>query len=219
MSPYEFKPRELRVAFDAAGLRQALFNLPSGDWAGGDRGIACLPDRVGDFEAGVKAALRYAKALDCPAVNCLAVIPPDGVSREQAEAVLVRNLDYAAPRLADAGIKLLLEPINTRDVPGFLISTTNRAEAVFQAVESDNIHLQYDFYYMQVMQGDLIPTFRRLRTGSPMCRSPTIRFATNRAPAKSTTVAFSGCSIAPATTGMWAANTSPPETPAPVSAG
>lgn len=163
MSPYEFEPADLRRGLDAAGMRQALFNLPFGDWAAGERGIACLPDRVGEFETGVETALRYAEALSCPAVNCLAGIPPRDIDREQAEAVLASNLGHAAARLADAGVKLLLEPINTYDVPGFLISTTDRAEAVFRAVKSDNLYLQYDFYHLQIMQGDLIPTFLRLQ--------------------------------------------------------
>lgn len=163
MSPYDHEPSDLRRALDAAGLHQALFNLPFGDWAAGERGIACLPDRIGEFEAGVETALRFAEALSCPAVNCLAGIPAGGMSHEQAEAVLVRNLGHAAGRLAEASVKLLLEPINTYDVPGFLISTTDRAEAVLRAVASDNLYLQYDFYHMQIMQGDLIPTFRRLQ--------------------------------------------------------
>jgi hydroxypyruvate isomerase len=163
VSPYEHAPEVVAEALAANGLAQALFNLPAGDWAGGERGIGCLPDRVEEFRASVATAIRYGRALSCPKINCLAGIAPAGVEAAALEATLVANLKYAAPRLADAGIKLLLEPINLRDIPGFYVSTTHHAERLLDAVGSDNLFIQYDIYHTQVMQGDLIPTYARLR--------------------------------------------------------
>lgn len=145
------------------GLQQALFNLPAGDWAGGERGIGCLPDRVEEFQNGVAKAIEYGKATACPKINCLAGKAPANADPAALEATLVENLKYAAPRLADAGIKLLIEPINQRDIPGFFVSTTDHAERLIDKVGSDNLFIQYDFYHMQVMQGDLMPTFERLQ--------------------------------------------------------
>lgn len=163
VSPYEHAPEAVAMALADNGLKQALFNLPPGDWAGGERGIGCLPDRVDEFRGSVDIATRYGKALGCPNINCLAGIAPAGVDTEQLGATLVANLQYAAPRLADAGIRLLLEPVNLRDIPGFFVSTTHHAERILEAVGSDNLYIQYDIYHTQVMQGDLIPTYARLK--------------------------------------------------------
>jgi hydroxypyruvate isomerase len=154
----------LRQTLNEHGLTQALFNLPAGNWAGGERGIGCLPDRAEEFRRGVDTAIAYAEATGCAQVNCLAGIAPVGHDRQALEQTLVENLRYAAPRLAEHNIKLLLEPINTRDIPGFLINTTADFERIAEAVGHDNLYLQYDFYHMQVMQGDLLPTFERLRS-------------------------------------------------------
>ena len=163
VAPYDFPEEEVAAALKAANVKQALFNLPAGDWAGGERGIGCLPDRVEEFKTGVDTAISYAKALGCPKINCLAGIAPKGVAAEKLEQTLVENLKYAAPRLADAGVKLLLEPINLRDIPGFFVSTTDHAERILEAVGSDNLFIQYDIYHTQIMQGDLAETYRRLK--------------------------------------------------------
>ncbi|AQZ54162.1 hydroxypyruvate isomerase [Martelella mediterranea] len=163
VGPYDFTEEAVAAALKAANVKQALFNLPAGDWAGGERGIGCLPDRVGEFKAGVDNAISYAKALGCPKINCLAGIAPKGVAAEKLEQTLVENLKYAAPRLADAGVKLLLEPINLRDIPGFFVSTTDHAERILEAVGSENLFIQYDIYHTQIMQGDLAETYRRLK--------------------------------------------------------
>ena len=163
VSPYEHAPEAVAMALADNGLEQALFNLPPGDWAGGERGIGCLPDRVDEFRASVDTAILYGKALGCSSINCLAGIAPAGADAERLDAILVANLQYAAPRLADAGVRLLLEPINLRDIPGFFVSTTDHAERILEAVGSDNVYIQYDIYHMQVMQGDLIPTYARLK--------------------------------------------------------
>lgn len=161
--PYVAKAEELAALNAAYGLEQALFNLPAGDWDGGERGIACHPDRVDEFRAGIEVALRYAGVLGCRKVNCLAGIAPRGVAAEVLEATLVANLQYAAPRLAAAGVMLLIEPINPRDIPGFYLNTARHAERLLSAVGSDNLKIQYDIYHQQVTAGDLVPTYERLR--------------------------------------------------------
>jgi len=161
---YDQDGAALRDLLDRHGLVQALFNLPAGDWAAGERGIGCLPDRVEEFRQGIGIAIDYARATGCMQLNCLAGIAPPGHDRAVLERVLTDNLRYAAPRLADAGIRLLLEPINTRDIPGFLVNSTDEYERIAGAVNHDNLYLQYDFYHMQVVQGDLLPTFARLQS-------------------------------------------------------
>ncbi|MGB3336331.1 MAG: hydroxypyruvate isomerase [Devosia sp.] len=160
---YDQDPAALRQLLNQHELVQALFNLPAGDWSAGERGIACHPDRVKEFRAGVIKAIHFAQATGCVQVNCLAGIAPAGHDRAALERVLIDNLAFAAPRLAESGIKLLLEPINTRDIPGFLVNSTDDFERIAAAVGSDNLCLQYDFYHMQVVQGDLLPTFARLQ--------------------------------------------------------
>ncbi len=163
LGPYAEPKEKVADALQANGLKQALFNVPSGDWAGGERGIACLPDRIEEFRSGISLALDYAKALACPQVNVISGLVPKGADLETLEKVLVENLKYAAERAADAGVKLLIEPINLRDIPGFFLSNTDHAERILEKVGSDNLYIQYDFYHMQIMQGDLIPTFIRLK--------------------------------------------------------
>lgn len=156
--PYEFEAAELAGRLKREGLTQVLHNLPAGDWAAGERGIACHPGREHAFRAGVETALRYANALGCRQLNCLAGIAPAGVERERAEAVLVDNLRYAAAALAAEGIRLLIEPINTRDIPGFFLNRTAQALDLIDKVGSDNLFVQYDIYHMQIMEGDLART-------------------------------------------------------------
>jgi hydroxypyruvate isomerase len=161
--PYDFPKEQLAEKLREHRLVQALHNLPAGDWAKGERGIACLPGREGEFQDGVGSAIDYAKALGCKQLNCLAGIAPEGTPRRVLERTLVDNLRFAAQALGKESIKLLVEPINTRDIPGFLVSTTRQAEALLDAVGSDNLLIQYDFYHMQIMEGDLAPTFSRLK--------------------------------------------------------
>jgi len=159
--PYDFPAADIKARLDANGLTQVLHNLPAGDWGAGERGIACHPDRVEEFRAGVDTAIEYATALGCRQVNCLAGIVPPGVSHEQAHQTLVANLRYAAERMQAAGILLIAEPINTRDIPGFFLNRTEQALALFDEVGSDNLKLQYDIYHMQIMEGDLAPTLEK----------------------------------------------------------
>jgi hydroxypyruvate isomerase len=155
--PYDFKADEIVAKLKANNLTQVLHNLPAGDWGAGERGIATLPDRVDEFKAGVDKAIEYATALGCKQVNCLAGIPK-GVDPAKAHETFVSNLKFAAPKLKAAGIKLLIEAINTRDIPGFFLTSTKQALAVIDEVGSDNLFVQYDIYHMQIMEGDLAKT-------------------------------------------------------------
>jgi hydroxypyruvate isomerase len=159
--PYAHRKEELVERLQANGLIQVLHNLPAGDWAKGERGIACLPDRVAEFQHGVGQAIEYALALQCRQLNCLAGIAPKGLDPERARDTLIGNLRFAATQLKAAGIRLLLEACNTRDVPGFFVNRSGQALDIIDAVGSDNLFLQYDIYHMQVMEGDLAATIRR----------------------------------------------------------
>ncbi|MEJ8840448.1 hydroxypyruvate isomerase [Ramlibacter sp. AN1133] len=159
--PYEFPKEEVAARLRGEGLKQVLHNLPAGDWAAGERGIACHPNRVDEFRAGVDRAILYANALDCGQLNCLAGKLPAGVTREQAQATLVANLHHAAGRLREAGIRLLVEPINSYDIPGFFLTRTEQAIALIEEVASDNLFVQYDIYHAQRMEGELAATLQR----------------------------------------------------------
>lgn len=156
--PYDFEASTIKGVLESNNLKQVLFNLPAGDWQAGDRGIAVDPSRIEEFQQGVTKAIQYAKALDCNQVNCLAGIVPDGVTAQQAEETFVSNLRFAAGALKENGISLIIEAINTRDIPGFFLTNTKQALDVIEKVGSDNLNFQYDIYHMQIMEGDLAPT-------------------------------------------------------------
>lgn len=156
--PYDWEADELASRLEANGLKQVLHNLPAGDWGGGERGIAILPDRVDEFRAGVDTAIGYAKTLGCPQLNCLAGLTPAGADDATLRATFVENLKYAADKVGDAGIRLLTEPINTRDIPGFWLCHTAQAADILDEVGSDNLFIQHDIFHMQVMEGNLAET-------------------------------------------------------------
>ncbi len=160
--PYAYDAAVLEQKLRECGLVQVLHNLPAGNWPSGERGIACHPDRTDEFRAGVEQAIAYATLLGCDQVNCLAGIQPPAVEVSSARETLVQNLAFAAPRLQAAGIALLIEPINTRDIPGFFLSGTGQALDIIESVGSDNLWLQYDIYHMQIMEGDVAATIERL---------------------------------------------------------
>jgi hydroxypyruvate isomerase len=159
--PYEYPKEELAARLRANGLKQVLHNLPAGDWAAGERGIACHPNRTGEFRAGVDRAITYAHALDCGQLNCLVGKVPAGVTAEVAQATLVANLRHAASTLRSAGIRLLVEPVNSYDIPGFFLTRTEQAIALLDEVASDNLFLQYDVYHAQRSEGELAATLQR----------------------------------------------------------
>ena len=159
--PYDYNQHTLKQKLEEHGLMAVLHNLPAGHWNAGERGIACHPDRIAEFEDGVDKAIDYATVLDCKQVNCLAGIRPSGLDPIDARETFINNLQFAAIRLKTAGIKLLIEPINTRDIPGFFLSNTQQAVDIIKAVGSDNLFLQYDIYHMQIMEGNLAPTIEK----------------------------------------------------------
>ncbi len=159
--PYEYAKEDLAARLRDHGLTQVLHNLPAGDWAAGERGIACHPDRRDEFRAGVERAITYANALDCRQLNCLVGKQPSVVTHEEAHATLVSNLRYAADALAAEGIRLLIEPINAYDIPGFFLTRTEQAIALIDEVGSANLFLQYDIYHAQRTEGELANTLQR----------------------------------------------------------
>ena len=158
--PYAYPKEQLADRLAQNKLTQVLHNLPAGDWAGGERGIACHPDRVGEFQDGVGKAIEYAKALGCRQVNCLAGIAPASVDSEKVHATFVSNLRFASDKLGAAGIKLLIEPINIYDIPGFWLSRTQQALDLIRDTGSANLYVQYDIYHMQRMEGELANTIK-----------------------------------------------------------
>lgn len=159
--PYEYPVEQLQAELTRHNLIQVLFNLPAGNWAAGDRGMAVDPSRREEFAAGVEKALLYAKALGVPQVNCLAGKAPASVSEKEQRATLVQNLRLAADRLATANVRLLVEHINYRDMPGFTLNTTAQVLSVLDEVAHPNIFLQYDIYHAQRMEGELMTTFEK----------------------------------------------------------
>jgi hydroxypyruvate isomerase len=158
MSPYEEPKAEIAVRLKDNGLTQVLFNLPVGDWGKGERGFAILPGREDEFKRGVAKAIDYAEALGCKQINCLAGLAPKDSDQSALRKTLVGNLSYAAGELGKAGVRLLIEPCNTRDMPGFFLSRTDQALDLIKEVGSDNLFVQYDIYHMQIMEGDLART-------------------------------------------------------------
>lgn len=156
--PYDYPVEAVVEALQGNGLKQVLFNLPSGDMPNGERGIACLPDRIDEFRKGVDEAITYARALNCPQLNCLAGKVPEGLSSDEARRVFIDNLRFAADKLAAENILLLVEMINTRDVPGFFLNTTAQALDILEEANHPNIKIQYDIYHMQKMEGELALT-------------------------------------------------------------
>ncbi len=159
--PYDYDKDRLAEKLAENGLSQVLHNLPAGDWAAGERGIACLADRVGEFQDGVGRAIDYANALGCPRVNCLAGLAPDGADPDALRQTFIENLRFAAQEFEKVDIILLTEPINTRDIPGFFLNRSDQALAIIAEAGSANLKLQYDVYHMQIMEGDLAPTIER----------------------------------------------------------
>ena len=157
-SPYDFSADQIAEQLDRHHLKLVLHNLPAGNWAAGERGIACHPDRIAEFEEGVGKAIAYARLFKTRQLNCLAGIVPPGVSAELAHQTLLRNVRFAAGALKQHNIRLLIEPINTFDVPGFFLSRSKQALDLISESASDNLFLQYDIYHMQRMEGELIRT-------------------------------------------------------------
>jgi hydroxypyruvate isomerase len=156
--PYACDKIELSDRLTHAGVELVLFNLPPGNWDKGDRGIACVPSRVSEFRDGVGRAIEYAKALGCTRVNCLAGIAPARITSEVLRETFISNLRYAAGELEREGVTLLIEPVNTRSMPGFYLRNSGQALALIDEAAVANAKLQYDVFHMQIMEGDLAKT-------------------------------------------------------------
>ena len=159
--PYAFSIEDIKQRLDANNLQLVLHNLPAGNWDAGERGIACLPDRIDEFRQGVATAILYAKGLGVHQLNCLAGITPAGVDADVLRQTLVSNLRYAAKALNAVGLKLLIEPINTYDIPGFYLNRTQQALEVLNEVGAGNAFVQYDVYHAQRMEGELGATIAK----------------------------------------------------------
>jgi len=158
--PYAFEAEQILGRLRRYGLELALHNLPPGDWAAGDRGMACDPRRINEFQDSVGLALEYALDLGVKQLHCMAGKLPPNVPHERAHATFVDNLRFAAGALAPHGIRLLIEPINDRDMPGYFLTRSSQAAGIIAECGLDNLFLQYDVYHMQRMEGDLANTLR-----------------------------------------------------------
>ena len=159
--PYDQDKNAVAQALRDHGLQNVLFNLPPGDWAAGERGLGALPGREQDFRNGVEKALDYALAAGTTRLHALAGIVPAHADHTECRDTFIRNLAYACERLAPHGITLLIEPINTRDMPGYFLNYQKQAHALLAEVAQPNLKVQMDFYHAQIMEGDIISTFRQ----------------------------------------------------------
>lgn len=161
-TPFDFPKEVVRDHAADLGLTFVQFNCPMGNFAAGDRGLTCVPGREEEFRASIEKTIDYAQTLGVRQVNCVGGLRVPGAADDEIEDVMVRNLRYAAPRLADAGIKLQIEPINPLDTPGVFLTTTAQFKRIRERVSHPNLYLQYDFYHMQIVQGDLIRRYDEL---------------------------------------------------------
>lgn len=163
--PYAFPAAEIRARLDAHGLTQALFNMPPGNWDAGERGLASLPGREDEFRHSLEAALSYAQVLGNDHVHAMAgLIRPDQDRRRHRETYL-KNLALAAREAAALGITIVIEPINTRDIPGFFLNRQDEAHAICAEVGALNLKVQMDFYHCQIVEGDLAMKLRQTIAG------------------------------------------------------
>lgn len=172
--PYEMTPGELKAALDRHALEMVLFNLPPGDWTAGERGIAALPGREAEFAETVSRALDYAGATACGQLHVMAGIVPEGLDRGAAEETFVANLAAAASRAERRGVRLLIEPINPFDMPGYFLTSMDQAATILDRVGAANLFLQYDLYHQSRTRGELLATHERHRA-----RIGHIQFAAN----------------------------------------
>jgi hydroxypyruvate isomerase len=163
--PYEHAPQALADQISAHGLQLVLFNAPPGDVAAGDRGLAALPGREAEFRSSVARAMDYAQAVSCPRVHVMAGVLPNAQARHEMRVTFVRNLQWAARQAGDAGIDLLIEPINTRDMPGYFLNRQDEAHAIVAEVGSDRVRVQMDLYHCQIVEGGVAEKLQRYVPG------------------------------------------------------
>jgi hydroxypyruvate isomerase len=164
--PYDYPAAEIAAWLADHGLQQVLFNAPPGDWAAGERGLACLDGRQSEFRAGLAQALDYAAALSCPRIHVMAGLLPPGQTRDALQDVYLDNLRWAAAAAAPYGVALLIEPINLRDIPGYFLNRQDHAHELLQIVGAPNLKVQMDLYHCQIVEGDVSMKLRQyLPTG------------------------------------------------------
>lgn len=159
--PYEHAPQLIAGLLKTHGLQQVLFNVPPGDWAAGERGLACVPGRQETFKSAVRQALDHAHVLACPRLHVMAGIAAPGADRRALRATYMHNLAWAAQQAADVGVDLLIEPINLRDMPGYFLNRQDEAHAVVAEIGAANLKVQMDLYHCQVVEGDLAMKLRQ----------------------------------------------------------
>jgi hydroxypyruvate isomerase len=160
--PYDFKASDIADRLKTHKLTQALFNTPPGNWSAGERGLAALPGREKEFRDGVAKAIEYATATNCKTIHTMAGLWPAGKPKEEGQAVYVENVRYAADLAKKAGLTVVIEPINTRDIPGYFLNYTAQALRIIERVGRPNLKLQFDLYHVQIMEGDLAAKVRSL---------------------------------------------------------
>jgi hydroxypyruvate isomerase len=160
--PYAFAPDDLAARLARHGLEQVLFNMPPGDWAAGERGMAALPEREAEFRDSVATALAYAHALSCKRVHAMSGILPKGADRALCERTFLENIRYAADAAVPDGITILIEPLNDRDNPGYFIGHQREALELVRRVDRPNVSIQLDYYHAQIMDGDLTNLTERM---------------------------------------------------------
>jgi len=160
--PYEEDADSIAFELQKHHLTQALFNMPAGNWGDGERGMASIPGREDEFSQGVDTALKYANVLGCKQVHAMAGKVDAKFTAEQQKACFIKNIQYAADVMAPQGIRVLIEPINTRDMPGYFLTTQKQAEALLPLIDRKNVFIQLDLYHCQIMEGDLMKTIERL---------------------------------------------------------
>lgn len=164
--PYDFAASKLKKLLADNGLQQVLFNAPPGDWASGERGLACLPGRQAEFRSGFEKALEYAAELGCPRIHVMAGLVPAGVKKADLQSIYEANLHWAAERAAEVQRDVLIEPINTRDMPGYFLNRQDEAHEAVQKIGNPNLKVQFDIYHCQIMEGDVAMKIRKyLPTG------------------------------------------------------
>jgi 2-dehydrotetronate isomerase len=164
--PYDFDAQDLKLRLTDNGLQQVLFNAPPGDWDAGERGLACLPGREAEFQKGFRTALEYADVLNCPRIHVMAGLKPQGTDVATLEKTYIQNIAWAATEAQKSGRDVLIEPINTRDMPGFFLNYQAQAHNIVEHIGASNVKVQMDLYHCQIMEGDLATKIRQyLPTG------------------------------------------------------
>jgi hydroxypyruvate isomerase len=212
--PYDHQPEIIAERLERNRLTLALFNTVPGDWHGGERGLAALPGREQEFRDGVDKAILYARAAKCPLLHTMAGLWPEDRDRAEGERTYIDNLRWAADRAAAAGLTAIIEPINTRDIPGYFLNYTQQAMRIIEQVGKPSLKLQLDLYHVQIMEGDLATKIRALAG-----HYPHVQIATSPISARSTTPTCSTCSTSSGTGAGSAANTARRATRSRASAG